>query len=157
LKEYDAAVMTYRKAVELCPSASKAHFGLSFGLSSTGKFDEAIESIDRAIELSPRDPMSWSYHTVKALAYIYSENFELAASSSEVSASYATANHWAPVLLAPSLVQLGQYDKALKVLEKAKQSKPDLSVHAVTQAFSTSNEADTLAIEESLLDAGLPK
>lgn len=155
LKEYDAAVMTYRKAVELCPSSSKAHFGLSFGLSVTGQYDEAIESIDRAIELSPRDPMSWSYHTVKALTYIYSEKFDLAASSSEVSSSYTTANHWAPVLLAPSLIHLGHYDEALKVLEKAKRMKPDLSVHAVTEAFATRNEADTLAIQEGLMDAGL--
>lgn len=157
LKEYDAAVMTYRKAVELCPSSSKAHFGLSFGLSVTGQYDEAIESIDRAIELSPRDPMSWSYHTVKALTYIYSEKFDLAASSSEVSSSYTTANHWAPVLLAPSLIHLGHYDEALKVLEKAKRMKPDLSVHAVTEAFATRNEADTLAIQEGLMDAGLKK
>ena len=157
LKEYDAAVMSYRKAVELCPSSSKAQFGLSFGLSTTGQYDEAIESIDRAIELSPRDPMSWSYHTVKALTYIYSEKFDLAASSSEVSSSYITANHWAPVLLAPSLIHLGHYDKALRVLEKAKQLKPDISVHAVTKAFATRNEADTLAIQEGLMDAGLKK
>ncbi len=155
LKDYDAAVITYRKAVELCPSSSKAHFGLSFGLSVTGQYDEAIESIDRAIELSPRDPMSWSYHTVKALTYIYSEKFDLAVSSSKVSSSYTAANHWAPVLLAPSLIHLGHYDEALEVLEKAKCLKPDISVHAVTEAFATRNEADTLAIREGLMDAGL--
>lgn len=155
LKEYDSAVMTYRKAVELCPSSSKAYFGLGFGLSATAQHDEAITALDRAIELSPRDPMSWSYHTVKALTYIYSEQFDLAASSSTVSISYAAANHWAPAILAPSLVHLGRYDAALKVLEKAKKSKPDITVHMVESAFKTKNEADSLAIRDGLIEAGL--
>lgn len=103
MREYDAAVLNYRKAVELCPSSSKAHFGLSFGLSATAQYDEAIAAADKAIELSPRDPMSWSYHIVKSLSYIYSGRFEEAASTTEVAMSCPTANHWAPAIMAPSL------------------------------------------------------
>ena len=157
LKEYDAAVMTYRKAVALCPSSSRANFGLGFGLSATGEYDEAITAMDRAIELSPRDPMSWSYHTVKALTYIYSGHFDMAATSSAISTNYPAANHWAPAILVPSLVHLGRYDDALKVLENAKKSKPDITVHSVENAFSTKNESDVLSIREGLIEAGLPK
>ena len=157
LREYDAAVIAYRKAVELCPSSSKAHFGLGFGLSASGEHEESIESLDRAIELSPRDPMSWSYHTVKALTYIYSGQFDKAASSSAMSSSYVGSNHWAPAIYAPALVHLGRYDEALKVLEKAKQSKPDITIDIVARAFTTRNETDTLAIKEGLSEAGLHK
>lgn len=157
LKEYDAAVITYRKAVALCPSSSRAHFGLGFGLSTTGQYAEAITAMDRAIELSPRDPMSWSYHTVKALAYIYSGQFDLAASSSAISASYTAANHWAPTIQVPSLIHLGRYDDALKVLENAKKSKPDITVHSVENAFTTKFEVDALPLREGLIEAGLPK
>ena len=157
LKEYDAAVITYRKAVALCPSSSRAHFGLGFGLSTTGQYVEAITAMDRAIELSPRDPMSWSYHTVKALAYIYSGQFDLAASSSAISASYTAANHWAPTIQVPSLIHLGRYDDALKVLENAKKSKPDITVHSVENAFTTKFEVDALPLREGLIEAGLPK
>ncbi|MFV2031451.1 MAG: BTAD domain-containing putative transcriptional regulator [Gammaproteobacteria bacterium] len=157
LKEYDAAVMTYRKAVALCPSSSRAHFGLGFGLSATSQYDEAITAMDRAIELSPRDPMSWSYHTVKALTYIYSEQFDLAASSSAISSNYPAANHWAPAIQVPSLVHLGRYDDALKVLENARKSKPGISVHSVENAFSTKNSMDALSLREGLIEAGLPE
>ena len=157
LREYDAAVIAYRKAVELCPSSSKAHFGLGFGLSASGEHEESIESLDRAMELSPRDPMSWSYHTVKALTYIYSGQFDKAASSSATSSSYVGSNHWAPAIYAPALVHLGRYDEALKVLEKAKQSKPDITIDVVARAFTTRNEADSLAIKEGLSEAGLQK
>jgi TolB-like protein/Tfp pilus assembly protein PilF len=119
LQEYDAAVIAYRKAVELCPSSAKAHFGLGFGLSTTGQFEKSIKSLNRAIELSPRDPMSWSFHTVKALTYIYSGDLENAAASSALSSSFANSNHWAPAIHAPTLVHLGRYDEAQKVLEKA--------------------------------------
>ena len=157
LKEYDSAVITYRKAVDLCPSSSKACFGLGFGLSTTGQYDEAIRALDQAIELSPRDPMSWSYHTVKALTYIYSGQFDLAATCSEISASYPGANHWAPVIQAPSLVHLGRYDEALKVLENAKKMKPGITIDSVENAFATKNEVDTLSIREALIEAGLPR
>jgi len=157
LKEYDAAVMTYRKAVELCPSSSKAHFGLGFGLSATGQYDDAISAMDRAIELSPRDPMSWSYHTVKALTYIYSEQYDLAAASSAISANYPAANHWATAIQVPSLVHLGRYDDAVKVLENAKKSKPDITVQSVENAFTIKNETHSLSIREGLIEAGLPK
>ena len=157
LKQYDLAVITYRKAVNLCPSSSKAYFGLGFGLSATGQYDDAISALDNAIELSPRDPMSWSYHTVKALTYIYSGQFDLAASCSEISTSDASANHWAPAIQAPSLIHLGRYDDALKVLENAKKSKPGITVHSVENAFTTKNEGDTLSIREGLIEAGLPK
>jgi TolB-like protein/Tfp pilus assembly protein PilF len=157
LREYDAAVIAYRKAVELCPSSSKAHFGLGFGLSTIGEYDESIESLDRAIELSPRDPLSWSCHTVKALTYIYSGEFEKAAASSALSSSYANSNHWAPAIHAPTLVHLGRYDEAQKVLEKVKNWKPDITIDTVERAFSTKNESDNLAIREGLSEAGLRK
>ena len=155
LRDYDAAVFNYRKAVELCPSSSKAHFGLSFGLSATGQYDEAIAASDRAIELSPRDPMSWSYHVVKSLSYIYSGQFDQAAATTEMAMNYPSANHWAPAILAPSLVHLGRYDDALKVLESAKRIKPDITVHTVESAFATKKESDSLAIREGLIEAGL--
>ena len=101
--------------------------------------------------------MSWSYHTVKALTYIYSGQFDKAASSSATSSSYVDSNHWAPAIYAPALVHLGRYDEALKVLEKAKQSKPDITIDIVARAFTTRNEADSLAIKEGLSEAGLQK
>ena len=157
MREYDAAVLNYRKAVELCPSSSKAHFGLSFGLSATAQYDEAIAAANQAIALSPRDPMSWSYHIVKSLSYIYSGQFDLAASTTEVASNDPASNHWAPAILAPSLVHLGRYDDALKVLESAKKIKPDISVNTVESAFPTKNETDSLAIREGLIEAGLNK
>ena len=157
LREYDAAVLNYRKAVALCPSSSRAQFGLSFGLSTTAEYDEAVTAADKAIELSPRDPMSWSYHTVKSLSYIYSGRFEEAASTSEIAMNSPSANHWAPAVLAPSLVHLGRYDDAIKVLESARKMKPDISVNTVEGAFTTKNDSDSLAIREGLIEAGLSK
>ena len=157
IQEFDAAVTSYRKAVELCPSSSKAHFGLGFGLSTTGQYEESLEALDRAIELSPRDPLSWSCHTIKALTHIYSGEFEKASESSAKSSSYANSNHWALTVHAPTLIHLGRFDEAQKVLEKVKTSKPDISIDTVTRAFTTKNESDNLAIREGLSEAGLRK
>ena len=155
MREYDQAILTYRKAVELCPSSSKAHFGLGFGLSATGHYDDAVESIDRAIELSPRDPMNWSFHTVKALAYLYAEKFDLAEEASRLSVSNPRANHWAPAFLAPSLVHLGRYDDALKALENAKKTKPALTLDVVENAFTVEDDSAADSVRKGLVEAGL--
>ena len=157
INEFDSAVTSYRRAVELCPSSSKAHFGLGFGLSTTGRHEESLAALDRSIELSPRDPLSWSCHTIKALTHIYSGEFEKASESSAKSSSYANCNHWALTVYTPTLIHLGRFDEAQKVLEKVKTSKPDISIDTVARAFSTKNESDNLAIREGLSEAGLRK
>lgn len=57
--------------------------------------------------------------------------------------------------MAPSLVHLGRYDDALKVLESAKKLKPDITAHTVESAFATKNDSDSLAIREGLIEVGL--
>jgi adenylate cyclase len=157
LQEYEIAVKTYRSAVELCPSSSKAYFGLGFGLSATGQYEEAISAMNRAHELSPRDPMNWSFHTVKALAYMYAERFESAGEASSISAADPSANHWAPLIQASSMVHTGRYNDALNILDRVRKSKPALTAVKVNKAFPVADNVNPESISEALIDAGLTK
>ena len=60
-------------------------------------------------------------------------------------------------IIVSSLVHLGRYDEALKVLENAKKLKPGITIDSVENAFATKNEVDTLSIREALIEAGLPR
>ena len=156
-EEYDEAMVHYRNAAILCPGSAKVHFGLGFGLSAIGLYSEAVESLDRALELSPRDPMSWSFNTVKAFAYMYAELFDNAELAASTSCSNPNANHWARIVQVPSLIHLGQKEKAQEVKMQALKQKPGLTVELVERAFPVKNSKSSLSIREGLIEAGLPR
>lgn len=156
-EEYDDAMVHYRNAAILCPGSAKVHFGLGFGLSAIGLYNEAVESLDRALELSPRDPMSWSFNTVKAFAYMYAELFDNAELAASASCSNPNANHWARIVQVPSLIHLGQKEKAFEVKRQALKQKPGLTVAMVERAFPVKNSGSTLSIRDGLIEAGLPR
>jgi adenylate cyclase len=156
-QEYQAALANYRQAVELCPSSAKARFGLGFGLAATGKYDEAISEISRAQVLSPRDPFSWVFHTVKALSHMYAERFDDAEAAAGISSAYPKANHWASLVHVSSLVQTGRFNDALSVLQKARGKRPDITAHSFDNAFPVAGDVDPRSITDGLREAGLPK
>jgi TolB-like protein/Flp pilus assembly protein TadD len=156
-EEYDEAMVHYRNAAALCPGSAKVHFGMGFGLSAIGLYAEAVESLDRALELSPRDPMSWSFNTVKAFAYMYAEMFDSAELAASTSCSNPSANHWARIVQVPSLIHLGQKERALEGKQQALKQKPELTVELVERAFPVKHSQSALSIRDGLIEAGLPR
>ncbi len=43
----------------LSPRLAQAHHGLGFVLVRSGRLDEAVEALETAVRLSPRDPILW--------------------------------------------------------------------------------------------------
>lgn len=156
-EEYDDAIAAYRQAVALCPSSAKAHFGLSYGLSAVGCYGEAVGAAERASRLSPRDPMAWIFSLVKAIALIYDERFDQAASSSNLARQSPLANHWAFTFEAASLANLGRRDEAREIVRRATRIKPGLTTEMVERAFPVKNAFCTLPVRDGLIEAGLPE
>lgn len=61
-KQWEAAVESYRRAVELNPNYSWFYHSLGEGLFELGKWQEAVDVYRRAIELNPN--FSWSYYNL---------------------------------------------------------------------------------------------
>jgi TolB-like protein/class 3 adenylate cyclase len=53
-KQYDRAIEYFSKAVEMDPAFPFAHFALAEGLDRKGRYNEALEAHDKAIELARR-------------------------------------------------------------------------------------------------------
>jgi TolB-like protein/Tfp pilus assembly protein PilF len=53
-KQYDQAIEYFSKGVEMDPDFPFAHFALAEGLDRKGRYDEALEAHDKAIELARR-------------------------------------------------------------------------------------------------------
>jgi Flp pilus assembly protein TadD len=65
-KEFDEAIATFKKVIELDGSFADAYLALAQTYDQKGTIDDAITSIKRAIELNPREPL---YHTGLSVYY----------------------------------------------------------------------------------------
>src|SRR5215813_13054128 len=94
-RAYGDALAELETAVELNPSLAVIYCGLGDTLAYEGRIKEAIPYFQKAIDLSPHDPLRWAFYSYRALAHIFAREFE----SANVWALRATrvpnAHYWA--------------------------------------------------------------
>jgi tetratricopeptide (TPR) repeat protein len=70
---WEAAESTFKKAIELNPNYAPAHQGYAHLLGALGRFQEAMDEIDRALDL---DPTSAFANTVRGFILYYAGSYE---------------------------------------------------------------------------------
>jgi len=75
-EEVDRALNILRSATDRCPSFAWAWASLGMLEGLQGDPSAGIEPADRAIQLSPRDPMAFRAYIAKACALKFSERFD---------------------------------------------------------------------------------
>jgi tetratricopeptide (TPR) repeat protein len=94
-KAYGHALAELETAVELNPSLAVSYCGLGDSLAYEGRIGEAIPFFQKAIELSPYDPLRWAFYSYRALAHIFAKEFELANEWAEKATRVPNAHYWA--------------------------------------------------------------
>jgi len=57
---YDEAIKTLDKAIEINPRLAEAWYNKGNALLSLGKYEEAIKAFDKAIEINPQYAKAWN-------------------------------------------------------------------------------------------------
>jgi TolB-like protein len=149
-REPERAIAEFELATQLGPSQAFAHASLGMALAMSGRPDEGIGRIERAIRLSPKDPFTFLYLSYLAVAHFaagrYADALEWARRSLERSPDYAHAQ----VFLVASYVQLGRIDEARTAAAVLRQlpSSP-------TESLSWINDELTARLIDGLRKAGL--
>ncbi len=157
--DYDAAIEELRTAIDLNPSLALTHLGLALALLQTGHSEEAISECDKAIRLSPRDPLIWAFFNARGGAQLSLGNYEAALQDARRAIRHPAASFYPHALLASVLAHLGRREEAKIALGQLLAIKPDFHPDALLAAISPVNpealRSHFRALFDGLRKAGL--
>ena len=109
-KAYGDAISELEIAIDLNPYLAPSYCGLGNSLAYEGRFDEAIPYFQKAIELSPYDPLRWAFYSYRALAHIFARQFDQAFEWSHKATRVPNAHYWAFAHRVSALGHLQRHD-----------------------------------------------
>jgi adenylate cyclase len=115
-RQHDAAIREAMLAIELNPSNALAQGWFGAALVFAGREEEGIPRLKNALELAPRDPRNRFFMTHLALAYLNTDQLELALDWARLAAQRKTDFIEAPVALASILAHSGKEEEARTIL-----------------------------------------
>jgi tetratricopeptide (TPR) repeat protein len=122
LKEYDEAIISYDKALQLKPSNDLAWLSRGVALRNLGRYEEAIASYNKALQFKPDYDSAW-YNRGNALRNL--GRYEEAIASYDKALQFKPDNDSAWNNRGNALHGLGRYEEAIASYDKALQFKPD--------------------------------
>jgi serine/threonine-protein kinase len=113
---YDDAVTCYRAVLETDPVLAPGHYYLGMSLEARGDYDDAIRSMQRAVDIAGPAPLY-----LGALAHIHAWSGHMGAAEAIVEQLHAAAKqrYVSPYALALAYSGMNRIDEALAALEKS--------------------------------------
>jgi DNA-binding winged helix-turn-helix (wHTH) protein len=119
---------------------------------------EALTLVERAIELSPRDPHLTSFHHLRALAHFALGDLEAVVSCSRMAMRLQNASHSTFALHAAALGLIGRAETARATVEELLRCVPNYScAYGRSDFFFCSDQAVVERFAEGLALVGLPE
>jgi tetratricopeptide (TPR) repeat protein len=156
-KAYGDALAELEAAVELNPCLAISYCGLGDSLACEGRISEAIPYFQRAIDLSPYDPLRWAFYSYGALAHIFAREFEPASEWARRATRVPNAHYWAFANRVSALGHLGHAEELRAAVGELLQSNPCFSCSfARRRLFYVKDPGQLELYLEGLRRAGMP-
>ena len=121
-QDFDRAISEARKAVVLDSNNPEGYVALAHALTMSGKPEEAIDHIDKAMRLNPKYPSDYLFH--KALARFGMDDFKEAARLLEQALQRNPQDLFASYLRVPTYALLGRKKKMATAIDHYKRISP---------------------------------
>jgi hypothetical protein len=142
------------RSVQLSPSYAKGHYSRGFADMLSGRMEGCIVGMDRAIELSPLDPMLCAMQACKAVAYLAKGD----SSTALEWANRAPHAHIAMLMTAVAASQAAGDEAAVEDWLNALAARyPDASVERFFTVLPFTDPALRSLLSDALLRAGVPR
>ena len=127
-----------RHAVELNPSMPFALAIHAYHWHIAGHSpEESIAFVQRALRLSPHDPVEWLFYDVIASAYLNAERFAEGFDAGRRLIALSPNYYWGYLWSAMNAAGLGNIAEARKLVEEARRVKPELSLALALKCLGT--------------------
>jgi TolB-like protein/DNA-binding winged helix-turn-helix (wHTH) protein len=157
-KAYGDALAELETAIDLNPCLAVSYCGLGDSLTYEGRISEAIPHFQKAIDLSPYDPLRWAFYSYRALAHIFAQEFELAADWAQRATRVPNAHYWAFAHRVSALGHLKHSEDLRVAIGELLQRKPDFACgFARKRLFYVKNAEQLELYIEGLRRAGIPE
>ena len=154
--DYESATGAFDRSFALSSSSALALGFSSIVRAWKGDDATAVEQAERAIRLSPFDPLLYLPYVGLAYAHFAAGHFEEAAAAAG-RASQSNPRFSMPyVLQAGALANLGRGDEARAVARRLLEVEPDLTVSTAIRSARYANPDKNAELGDSLRRAGLP-
>jgi TolB-like protein len=157
-KAYGHALAELESAIKLNPCLALSYCGLGDSLAYEGRIHEAIPYFQRAIELSPYDPLRWAFYSYRALAHLFAREFASALDWAERATRVPNAHYWAFAHRVSALGHLDCQDELPAALGELRDRKPEFSrSFARKRLFYVKDPHQLRLYDEGLRKAGIPE
>ncbi len=156
--DYEESIALLEEAIALNPSFAQAHFALGCTMVWSGSAREGIRHVERAAQLSPRDPHLSSFHATRALAHIQLGELAEAVECGRRATRVPNAKAWPHMMLVAALGLLGREEEARRALDGLLAKEPGYTLaQAEADFFFCADQALVARCIEGLRRAGLPE
>jgi TolB-like protein/Tfp pilus assembly protein PilF len=157
-REYDEALAYLQDAITVNPSFAQAYFALGFTLIACGRAADAILYLDRANQLSPRDPHLASFHATRAVAHLSLGDLDSAMVFARRAMRVPTTNQWPFATLASLLGLSGRLEEARRATDALLARYPAYTIAtARSDFFFCQDQALASRYLSGLRQAGVPE
>lgn len=155
---YDHAIACCRQAIEINPNFALAYGLLAGAFAWNGQSDNALDAVDRAIRMSPRDPFKAIFLHHAAAAHFVAERYADGVACEEQALRDRPTAPYALRTQAACYVGLGQLDKARANISRVLVLQPNSSIKLDIYGYAAFARASDLErYVAALRRAGLPE
>jgi adenylate cyclase len=155
MRKYEKGIMEAQKGVDLDPNGAHGYLYLSLSLRNAGKFEEAIQAVEKAIRLNPFPPVT--YFKFACSAYYGAGKYEKAIEAGEKALKVSPNDRGSHMMLVIAYSLAGRQEDARITAKEILRLDPKFSVSFWRKMSPYKNQADTERFMGALLKAGLPE
>lgn len=141
---HQESVGELERSIDLSPNFAMGYYTLSFVHSQANDPHAAIETSDRARQLSPFDPLLFGMLATRSISLMRLGRFEEAALWGEKAAARANAHPHILAVAAYGLALAGSLDEAREYMATIRKSRPDYGIADFLGAFRFDAEGEQL-------------
>ena len=128
-RQFENAVGAALKALQLNPYFAAAHYSLGTVYIMTGRLNDGIDAIRKAIALSPQDVFMGPSHSRLAQAFLAMKDYEKAVENAEEAFRCPVPPQWpGKSYLVSALGHLGRQGEAKRAIEELLQLSPGITI-----------------------------